>query len=103
MEKVISLLSEIEEKAVNIIESTATQKEQLYNQFDIDIKLLDDQIMNDTNKKLDEIKHKINQSLNEERKKLIDECNNQISKLEIDFSKNHNTLVDELFHKIIGE
>lgn len=102
MEKVISLLSEIEEKAVNIIESTATQKEQLHNQFDIDIKLLDEQIMNDTNKKLDEIKHKINQSLNEEQKKLIEDCNNQIGKLESAFAKNHNALVDELFHNIIG-
>lgn len=102
MEKVISLLSEIEEKAAKIIESTSIEKEHLHKQFDINIKLLDEQIMSETNKKLDDIKNKINQSLEAERNKLEDDCKYQISKLESDFTNNHNVLVDKVFHNIIG-
>ncbi|ROR22157.1 hypothetical protein EDD66_11639 [Mobilisporobacter senegalensis] len=102
MEKVISLLSEIEEKAAKIIESTSIEKEHLHNQLEKDMKQLDEKIMNDNNKKLEEIKYKINLSLEEERKNLADDCNHQISKLESKFSNNHNELIDEIFHKIIG-
>lgn len=102
MEKVISLLSEIEEKAAKIIESTSIEKEHLHNQFDIDMKQLDEKIMNDTNRKLNEIKKEVSLSLEEEKKKLMEDCKNQINELEMNFNKNHQELVDRVFNNIIG-
>jgi len=102
MEKIITLLSEIEEKAEKIIENTSVEKEHLHKQFEEDIKLLDEQITNDTNNKLDELRSKINQSIEDEKNKLIEDCNKQLSVLENDFTKHHKTLVDKVFNSIIG-
>lgn len=102
MEKIITLLSEIEEKADNILGSTSNKKEHLYNELEEELKLLDDQIMDDTNKKLNVLKSEINQSLYDERNKLIDDCKTHLQKLEDDFTVNHNALVDKVFDAIIG-
>lgn len=102
MEKVISLLSEIEEKASKIIESASMEKENLHSKLKEDLEHLDRQITSDTDKKLDEIKEKISLSLKEEEKKLADDCDSQIDQLERKYTDEHNRIVDKIFHNIIG-
>mgnify|MGYP001944026735 FL=1 len=102
MEKVISLLSEIEEKASKIIESASTEKENLHNQLKKELEQLDEQITSETNKKLDKIKDEISQSLKEEEKKLADDCDSQIKHLEETYQNEHGEITDKIFHNIIG-
>lgn len=39
----------------------------------------------------------------EEEKHLIESCNKQLEEFEINYHKNHDKLVEEVFQKVIGE
>lgn len=102
MEKIISLLSEIEGKAATILDHTAEEKQSLHDQLDKDIEKLDRQIQIDTNAKINELRLEFNTSIEAEKQALINASDEQIKKLENDFTNNHDTLVAKVFSSIIG-
>lgn len=101
MEKVINRLFEIEEKANRILENTNKQKNTLYTQLNDDLDKLNQDINKDTDSKLNILRADMNKEIDQEHRALIDDCDKQLSHLEDSYLKNHDSLVDTLFHKIV--
>lgn len=102
MEKIIHLLSDIEEKSKNILDNALEEKEKLHLKFEESLHNLDNQILEDMNSKIKQIQDHMNHSLEDEQKKLEDNCNIQLKNLEDNFSNNHDALVEKAFQQIIG-
>ncbi|MDO5518884.1 MAG: hypothetical protein Q4G58_00180 [bacterium] len=101
MEKVINVLSEIEDKATTILDRTQDQKQQLYEQLNKDLAKLDSDIKADTVSQIDTMQKEMEQDIEKERLTLISDCKQQISSLQQTFDKDHDTLVNKVFTKII--
>ncbi len=102
MEKIINLLSDIEEKSKNILESASTEKDNLHLKFEESLQKLDDHILEDMKVKIKDLQSRMNQSLEDEKKKLEENCNTQLKSLEDNFTNNHDALVEKAFQRIIG-
>ncbi len=106
MEKVVNILNDlnnIDEKATAIVDHTSIEKKELYKQLSEDIHKLDDEISKDTDKKLDVIRGKMNLEIEEAKKGLLASFEQDMSNIESDYKKNHNTYVDTVFQKIINQ
>ncbi|MDO5291148.1 MAG: hypothetical protein Q4F05_00220 [bacterium] len=101
MEKVINVLSEIEDKATTILDRTQDQKQQLYEQLNKDLAKLDSDIKADTASKIDRMQEDMEQDIEKERLALISDCQKQLASLQQTFDKDHNALVNKVFAQII--
>jgi uncharacterized protein YaaW (UPF0174 family) len=101
MEKVINFLYDIEEKANNIVKRVNEEKVRLQESFDHDLEELDKSIVAEKAEKLSVLKADIDNKLAIEKQYLIDDCNRQLDKMEENYTQNHDTLVDNVFHEII--
>lgn len=102
MEKIINLLSDIEEKSKNILERASSEKDKLHLKFEESLHILDEQILNDMQKRIEALQDNINQLLEDEKKKSEESCNKQLRALEDNFTHNHDALVEKAFQQIIG-
>lgn len=102
MEKIINLLSNIEEKSKKILENTSIEKDNLHLNFEESLQKLDEHIQKDMNQRIKELQNHMNQSLEDEKKKLEEACNTQLKSLEDNFTNNHDALVEKAFQQIIG-
>lgn len=106
MEKVLNVLSDltnIDEKAAAIIANTNVEKKELYKQLTDDMKHFDDEISKITEKKLSSSREKLNLEIDEAKKGLLASFERDMSSLESDFQKNHDTYVETVFQKIISQ
>lgn len=106
MEKVLNVLNDlnnIDEKAAAIIEHTNVEKKELYKQLTEDMKKLDEEISKVTEKKLSSSRDKLNLEIDEAKKGLLASFEQDMSKLDSDFQKNHDTYVETVFQKIISQ
>ncbi|MDF2951969.1 MAG: hypothetical protein K0S18_1552 [Anaerocolumna sp.] len=101
MEKVISILYDIEEKANNIIKRVNEEKIKLQEELNHNLKELDQTIAKEKAEKLSALKSDIDQKLAIEKQSLIDDCNRQLNKMEENYTQNHDTLVENIFQEII--
>ncbi len=101
MEKVINVLSEIEDKASKILDRTQDQKQQLYEQLNKDLAKLETDIKADTTAKIDAVQKDMELDIASERKKLLADCQHQIDDLQQSYEKNHDQLVDSIFQSIL--
>ena len=102
MEKVIKVLSEIEDKAGKILDRTKEQKQLLYDQLNKDLAKLDSDIKADMNKKIDSMQKEMEVEITKERQTLLNDCEKDITALQANFDANHDALVTEIFTKIIN-
>lgn len=103
MEKVLNLLDEIEKKANAILAHTSVEKTALHDKLMKDMEKLDKEMEAKTNRQLDELRKKMDLEITNEKQHLIESCNKQLEELEVNYHKNHDKLVDEVFNKVIGE
>ena len=103
MEQIMKLLSEVEEKATKILNLAEEEKKRLRVQSKQDIEDLDNQLKKFTKEKVDGLRSKNDKELEEGKQALLKECEQSIQRMEDNFNKNHDGLVDQLFHQIIGE
>ncbi len=106
MEKVVNILNDlndIDEKATAIVDHTSIEKKELYKQLSEDIHKLDEELSKDTDKKLDVIREKMNLEIEEAKKGLLASFEQDMSKIESDYKKNHTTYVETVFQKIINQ
>jgi hypothetical protein len=101
MEKVISILYDIEEKANNIIKRVNEEKVRLQEEFNQDLEKLDQTIANEKAEKLNVLKADIDKKLTVEKQSLIDDCNKQLDNMEENYGKNHDALVESIFQELI--
>jgi hypothetical protein len=102
MEKVINLLYDIEQKANLIISRTDEQKAKKRLEIEKEVSLLEKKIMDETNKKIANLQAQVNKELENERKALLDDYTKQEEQLLITYQSNHDALMEEVFHHIVG-
>lgn len=101
MEKVINILYDIEEKANNIVKRVNEEKIKLQETLNKDMEALDQSITAEKAEKLRVLKADIDKSLSDEKHTLVDDCKTQLSKMEENYTLNHDTLVNNVFQEII--
>lgn len=101
MEKVINVLSEIEDKATTILDRTKEQKQQLYEQLNKDLAKLESDIKAETNAQIDVMQKNMETEISKEKTKLLADCEKEIADLQSAYTKNHDTLVNDIFKKIV--
>lgn len=101
MEKVINVLSEIEDKASKILDRTQDQKKQLYEQLNKDLAKLENDIKADTASRIDAMQKEMELDISRERQNLLNDCKEHINSLQTNYEKQHDVLVDQIFHSIL--
>ena len=101
MEKVISLLFDIERKANQIIERANIEKNELYEENEKIIARMEVAIAEENNAKISSLMAQSEKEIELEKQQLIDSSEKQLKDLEIYYEKNHDTLVDKVFRCII--
>lgn len=101
MEKVISLLFDIERKANQIIERANIEKNDLFEENEKAIKAMEDSISEDNNNKINRLVAQADQEIEKEKQQLIENSEKQLKDLEENYKKNHDSLVNKVFQSII--
>ncbi len=101
MEKVISLLFDIEKKANQIIERANLEKNDLFEENQIEIKAMEDKIAEDINSKISLLIAQADKEIEQEKQQLIENSEKQLHHLEEHYLINHDSLVNKVFQGII--
>jgi F0F1-type ATP synthase membrane subunit b/b' len=101
MERVISLLFDIEKKANQIIERANLEKTELYEESEKAILAMEVALAEESNSKTNLLVEHAEKELEEEKKQLVDSSNKQLIELEANFAKNHDAIVNKVFQNII--
>ncbi|MGF7144629.1 vacuolar-type H+-ATPase subunit H [Anaerotaenia torta] len=100
MEKVISLLFDIEKKANQIIERANIEKNELYEENEKQIAQLESGIAEENNKKIKSLMEQSEKEIEQEKQQLINDSEIQLKELETYYQENHDTLVEKVFQCI---
>ncbi|MDF2905328.1 MAG: hypothetical protein K0R34_649 [Herbinix sp.] len=101
MEKVISLLFDIERKANQIIERANSEKNELYEENEKLIHQMEYSIAEENNAKINALMEQAEKEIEKEKLQLIESSEMQLKDIEQNYVKNHNTMVDKVFQSII--
>ncbi len=101
MEKVISLLFDIERKANQIIERANLEKNELYEENEKLIAQMESSIADDNNTKINELMSQAEKEIELEKQQLIESSEKQLKDLEQNYKNNHDVLVDKVFQGIV--
>jgi vacuolar-type H+-ATPase subunit H len=101
VEKVISLLFDIEKKANQIIERANTEKNELYEENEKQIEKMEAEIAEENNAKINSLMAKAEQEIEQEKKQLIESSEKQLNAIVQNYKTNHDAIVDKVFQSII--
>jgi vacuolar-type H+-ATPase subunit H len=101
MEKVISLLFDIERKANQIIERANIEKNELYEENEKLIKTMEADIAEENNAKINALMTQAEKEIEQEKQQLIENSEKQLKIIVQNYEVNHDTMVDKVFHSII--
>ena len=101
MEKVISLLFDIERKANQIIERANIEKNELYEDNENSIKHMEAEIAEENNAKINALMAQAEKEIEQEKQQLIENSENQLKIIVQNYEANHDAMVDKVFHSII--
>ncbi len=101
MEKVISLLFDIERKANQIIERANIEKTELYEENEKTIAQMEAGIAEENSIKINSIMQQADKEIEQEKHQLIDSSDKQLKDLELNYMQNHDALVNKVFQCII--
>lgn len=101
MEKVIGQLYEIEERAHRIIHRAAEEKAQLHNEYELEMKRLEQEISEKTAIKLKKLQNQSDENLSKEILQLKAENEKLLKELEEIDLKKHEQLINQIFDNII--
>jgi hypothetical protein len=102
MEKVISLLFDIEEKADQIIKRSMDEKSTLQTELEQDIKLLEKFITKEYVLKLNSLKLQIDAELQTDKQNLMESFQLKLSEMESNYKLQHKELAETIFLTIIS-
>lgn len=103
MEKVITLLYDIEEKANRILNRATEEKAKLYQELNDKMEQMDAKMNEETQKKLEVLQVKFDKEVVSDTKGLIEANEKHLADIESKFRANHNYLVKQIFDQIIAE
>jgi len=102
MEKVISLLFDIERKANQIIERANVEKDALLDENEKAIALMENNIAEENRLKINSIIAKADKELELEKNQLIENSDKKLKDLELHYNKDHDAMVEKVFKSIIN-
>jgi vacuolar-type H+-ATPase subunit H len=101
MEKVISLLFDIERKANHIIERANIEKNELYEENEKLIAQMEAGIADDNNAKINTLISQADHEIEQEKQQLIESNEKQLKDLEQNYTKNHDAMVNKVFRCLV--
>lgn len=101
MEKVISLLFDIEKKANQIIERANIEKNELYEENEKLIKKMEADIAEENNAKINALMTKSENEIEQEKQHLIESSEKQLKLLEENYETHHEDIINKVFQSII--
>lgn len=101
MEKVISLLFDIEKKANQIIERANIEKNTLFQENEKAITQMEATIAEENSAKINDLMVQAEKELEKEKLHLIESSTKQQKDLELNYIKDHDALVEKVFQNII--
>lgn len=101
MEKVISLLFDIEQKANQIIERANAEKTELFEENEKLIAQMESQIAEENSTKINALTSQAEQDIEKEKQQLIENSERQLKELELHYLNDHDILVQKVFNNII--
>jgi F0F1-type ATP synthase membrane subunit b/b' len=101
MEKVISLLFDIERKANQIIERANIEKNELYEDNEKLIKKMEADIAEENNAKINALMTQAEKEIEQEKQQLIESSDKQLKVIVQNYETNHDAMVDKVFLSII--
>lgn len=101
MEKVISLLFDIERKANQIIERANAEKNELFEENEKLITQMETEIAEENNAKISALISQAEQEIEREKRQLIESSDRQLKELEQHYRTDHDLLVNKVFQSII--
>lgn len=101
MEKVINLLSEIEEKADKILNRVSDDKAKLNEEMNQKMKSFDSTVKIETEQKLSALRKRADQEVEQEIAKMKKEQDEYLRQLDQNFDANCERYADEIFQHII--
>ena len=102
MEKIVVTLTQINEKAEKILSDTNSYKLKMQKQLEADIKEYEEKLNEKTAKELEEAANKNNSSFEEKKAAIYRDSQALIDSMEDNYNKNHDTLVNDIFNKVIS-
>ena len=103
MVTVLGRLSEIETAAVTVEKEAANEKRRIAKEYEQKTLDFDQEMEARTEEKLKDINEKLKAEAEEELLKMRRETELALESMKKEYDQNHEKLVDELFHYIIGE
>ena len=103
MVTVINRLSEIEAAAVNVEKQSADEKRRIAREYEQKTLDFDQELDDHTERKLKALNERLKAEAEEELLKMRQETERELEAMKKEYTQNHEKLVDELFHYIIGE
>lgn len=100
MEKVISLLFDIERKANQIIERANLEKNELYEENEKLISKMEADISEENNAKITALMTQAEEEIESEKHQLIENSEKQLKDLWHNYETNHDEMVDKVFRSI---
>lgn len=101
MERVISLLFDIENKANQIIEKANIEKTDLYEDNEKAIHEMETAIEEENNAKINIIMEQAKKELEKDIKQLSDNSSKQLADLDDNYTRNHAMIADKIFQNVI--
>ncbi len=101
MEKTISKIFEIEEKAKLIIDRANQEKLRMHDEFEADLIKMEREINEENVKKINDYRTEIENDMEREKNQLIHKCEKQLEDLEELYHKSHKEFVERIFDGIL--
>lgn len=102
MEKTISRIFEIEEKANLIIDRANKEKIQLYSEFENNLIQMEQRIADETTTRIKDYQEKTDKELSEESLIFAQKCEQQLQELDLFYNENHNNMIQKVYENIIS-
>lgn len=102
MDKIVSVLTQINEKAEKILSDANGCKLDIQKQLEADIKEYEENLMKKTEEELKMAADENSRAFEEKKANIYKDAQSQINAMEDNYNKNHDTMVTEIFDKIIS-
>ena len=101
MENIVAVLTQINEKAEKILSDANGYKLNMQKQMEVDLVEYEEQLNAKTEKELEAAANEHNLSFEQKKATIYEDTQAQINAMEDNYNKNHDTLVKDIFDKVI--
>lgn len=101
MERIVSVLNDIDDKADKIIAAAASVKASMYEEHLRKVSEYEASLLSETDSKLLEIKKEKETALDQKKQQIDETCSVRLKEMKDNYDQNHDVIVDNIFNRII--